>query len=179
MRARRPATGFSIVEMMVALAIGAMLVAMAAPSFNSYLRNTEIRTATESLLGALRVARSEAVRRNQSVTVEIPMGSYAAWTVRQASDNATIQTHSTGEGSTSVAVSRIPSSATLVQFNGLGRLVVPDVNSPPNIRQLDIAAPGDSTARSLRILVDEASGIRSCDPSPLLVGLSPPDPRAC
>lgn len=54
---------------MVTLSIAAILLAVAAPSFRSFVRNAELRTASNDLMVALTLARSEAVKRGWPVTV--------------------------------------------------------------------------------------------------------------
>ena len=59
--------GFSMVELMVAVAILALLTTMAVPPFVSTLRDARIRTTAESVAAALYYARGEAARRNAVV----------------------------------------------------------------------------------------------------------------
>jgi len=63
------ARGFSLVELMVALVIGAMLVAIAVPSFRTTIQKHRLRSATDNLQAAIDYARSEAVLRATYVSV--------------------------------------------------------------------------------------------------------------
>ena len=56
-----------MIEIAITLVILALLIALAAPSFQTWLLNTQIRNSAESMSAGLQRARSEAVRRNQSV----------------------------------------------------------------------------------------------------------------
>ncbi len=60
--------GFSLIELMVALAIMGMLVLLAMPSLFTWLTNIRIRNDGDSIITGLQTARAEAVRRNQSVS---------------------------------------------------------------------------------------------------------------
>ncbi len=60
--------GFSLIELMVALAIMGMLVLLAMPSLFTWLTNIRIRNEGDSIITGLQTARAEAVRRNQSVS---------------------------------------------------------------------------------------------------------------
>lgn len=61
--------GFTVLELMVVVAIAAVLAALAAPSFGSFRRAAGVSTATAELLGALHFARSSAVLNGLPVTL--------------------------------------------------------------------------------------------------------------
>lgn len=61
--------GFTILELMIALLISAILMAIAVPSFTRIIRDNRVLSGANSLVGAIGQARSEALRRSRSVTV--------------------------------------------------------------------------------------------------------------
>lgn len=61
--------GFTFVELMMTLAIVAILSAVAAPSFNNIIQDNKLVTQLNSLQASLSFARSEAIKRNNFVTV--------------------------------------------------------------------------------------------------------------
>ncbi len=61
--------GFTLIELMVALAVLAILTGLAAPSFLGMMRDNRLVAQTNEFLGALHLARSEAVKRNRAVVV--------------------------------------------------------------------------------------------------------------
>lgn len=63
----RRSNGFTTIELMVVLVIGAILAALAAPSFNSFVNNTRMSSAMTQITGDLNFARSEAIKRNMRV----------------------------------------------------------------------------------------------------------------
>lgn len=65
----RRAAGFTLVEMMVGVAIVALLSAIAAPSFNQMVASQRLKGASSDLFSALMRARSEAIKRNTEVTL--------------------------------------------------------------------------------------------------------------
>lgn len=64
----RPA-GFTLVEMIVTLAITALVVAVAAPALSNWMGAQAALGNADELAGTLRFARSEAIKRSQAVTV--------------------------------------------------------------------------------------------------------------
>ena len=50
--------GFTLIELMVGLAIFAFLMVMGAPSFATWVQNSHIRTATEAIQNGIHLARA-------------------------------------------------------------------------------------------------------------------------
>ena len=61
--------GFTLIEMMITVAIAALLLTIAVPSFEGFITNNRLSTQANAFVGALQLARSEAIKRNLSVTV--------------------------------------------------------------------------------------------------------------
>lgn len=66
-KAHRFFSGFTLVELMVALAIFAILASVALPAFDSFILNNRLRTYANDFAAAARLARSEALKRNGQV----------------------------------------------------------------------------------------------------------------
>jgi type IV fimbrial biogenesis protein FimT len=64
-----PHAGFSVIELMVAVAIVAVLAALAGPSFASLIDRWRVRDAVENLTATLYFARSEAIKRGGNVII--------------------------------------------------------------------------------------------------------------
>jgi len=68
--------GFTLIELMITIAVAAILLAIAVPSFTGLLnRNNASAEATE-LVAALNLARSEAIKRNRTVGVSAINGNW-------------------------------------------------------------------------------------------------------
>jgi type IV fimbrial biogenesis protein FimT len=61
--------GFSLMELMTALAVLAVLVGLATPSFRQFSANSRTSTSANSLVNALATARSEALHQSMPVAV--------------------------------------------------------------------------------------------------------------
>ncbi len=63
------AAGFTLVELLVVMAIVAILASLAAPSFTGLIANSALDGHTSALMEDMRLARSVAVRRGRSVSM--------------------------------------------------------------------------------------------------------------
>lgn len=64
---RAPAAGFTLVELLVTLAVAAILLTVGVPSFRTFVQNAQLRSATDGFLAAIQRARSEAITRGDAV----------------------------------------------------------------------------------------------------------------
>lgn len=62
--------GFTLVELMITLAIAGILLTIGVPSFQNMIRTNRTVTNTNNLVTALNLARSEAIKRGVQVTVK-------------------------------------------------------------------------------------------------------------
>lgn len=104
MRARRT-RGFTIVELMIAVALVAILAAMAFPSFREFSTRMAVTDNTNSLIGAINSARAEAVKRGRPAAVIANGGNWnSGWQVVVAKETATGVEHTpTSPGATAAA----------------------------------------------------------------------------
>lgn len=66
---RRLSRGFTAIELMVTMAVLAILAAIAAPSFNPLIERWRIRQASEELQSTFYFARSEAIKRGGGIAI--------------------------------------------------------------------------------------------------------------
>jgi type IV fimbrial biogenesis protein FimT len=62
-------TGFTLVELMITLAVGIIILSIGIPAFNTLMAGNRATGYANDLVGALRLARSEAVKRGEGVTI--------------------------------------------------------------------------------------------------------------
>jgi type IV fimbrial biogenesis protein FimT len=204
---RRLQQGLTMIEMMVALVIAALILMLALPSFSIFLQNQQIRNGAETILDGLNFARTEAVRLNTPIRFQLVTDLTAscalsansmAWVISPADPTGVcdqpvgvatppqtipqiIRKRSASEGTGNVVVTSTGGATTAI-FSGLGRLQV------AGITQIDISNtsgtcqyvdPVNGTMRCLRILVSSGGQARLCDPQ--VATPVPPviDPRAC
>lgn len=80
---RGSVTGFTLVELMVTIAVLAILVLIAAPSFSEFRERNVVRGAADEVVNQIANYRFEAIRRNRPVTIGVG-GSGAGWCVGAA-----------------------------------------------------------------------------------------------
>jgi type IV fimbrial biogenesis protein FimT len=76
----QPRRGFTMIELMIVVAIVAILATVAMPSMRDIVVRARLKTAAGDLHTSLMFARSEAIKRNGAVTVS-PLGGGTDWAV--------------------------------------------------------------------------------------------------
>lgn len=64
----RYVSGFTLLELMVTVAVASVLLTVAVPSFNQMILNSRLTAQANDVVAALNFARSEAIKRNTSVS---------------------------------------------------------------------------------------------------------------
>ena len=159
--------GFTLIELVITLAVFAILLMIGLPSMTTWLQNTQIRTSAETMVMGLQFARAEALKHNKAVRFQLVdslaggcalTATGTSWVVNRADgdtpdvtgacdqaesdedDNVwkILQKRSGAEG-TSNATAESANGAKYVKFNGLGRVI--DEPGVLEMTQIDIRGP--------------------------------------
>ncbi len=83
-------SGFSLIELMTAVAIGGIVMAVGLPAFAGFIKNSRLTTQTNDVLTSLHVARNEAVNRGHNIRILTLSGGTdwaSGWQIRLDVDN--------------------------------------------------------------------------------------------
>ena len=146
--------GFTLVELMITLALAAILMTVAVPSFLAFQRNSELTSASNTMLAAANTARTEAMKRNQNVRIE-PIGSGwgSGWRVYVDSDRS--NTFNSG------------GTTPYVMFNGSGYARDTTGALAPltiEIKRNDISG-AEQLAQTRRLKIAMTGRVRVCKPT--------------
>jgi type IV fimbrial biogenesis protein FimT len=173
--------GFSLIELMIALAIAVTLLVLAAPSYGVWVADSRIRAAADSIAGGLRLAQAEAVKRNEDIEFVLdPTTDTGGWTLSVVATPATAMPEgSFAEGARLTQFTVAPAGGTTVTFTGLGTIRANNADGTAPFEQITIApSTGVAGTRNLRVLIGAGrTGIKICDPQWTVINAD--DPKAC
>jgi type IV fimbrial biogenesis protein FimT len=88
------ASGFTLTELLIVLAIAGILATMALPNFKSLFQSQRVKNAGYELYSALSLTRSEAIKRNSNVTLTAMVNgkNEVGWIIK-AADGTVIRQH--------------------------------------------------------------------------------------
>ncbi|MGP5646769.1 pilus assembly FimT family protein [Psychrobacter celer] len=131
-------SGFTLIELMVTIAVLAIIVSIAAPSISTQLANQRVKATTATLVSALKEAKAESLIRRQSITVAYNNNTTNTGTIRitAANSNQVATYHYDAKstikvGSTSIAFSPNKTADATIY-------TICDINTAANGRQVAV-----------------------------------------
>lgn len=164
---------FTLIELMIGIAITAILITFAVPAMNGHSRDAAIRRVAEEARMGLQLAKAEAIRRNGTVVFVV---NGPDWQVQAVPDDGGANIVVNARSSTgNEAQVNVNASGGSIGFTGTGR------SSFGGNYQVTFSNPtqgacqdSGGSVRCLQINVATSGQIRMCDPA-----LAGTDPRAC
>ena len=177
--------GFTLIELLITIAIFSITLTYGVSSYRSWVLNSQIRNAAESISDGIMRARAEAVKCNAKVAFALGTGSTWAVTHVDAcgslAASSVVESRPSSEGSKNVTVAVTPTGTNTLTFGSLGTVVAnADVSATPT--KFDLSSTGSAagvTLRPLRVEVGAGGDSRVCDPDSAIAAKNPPDPRRC
>jgi type IV fimbrial biogenesis protein FimT len=145
------ASGFTIVEMMIALAISGVLVAVAVPSFQSTIARARLEGAVNVLAVDLQYARSESIGRRSTATLTVNTGG-ASYTLAYVDPS-----------SASTVTLKTVTLPTDVSISATGAVTFSSLRGLSDAQTFTIAS--SRTSEQLQVLTNASGRVRTCSPS--------------
>jgi len=163
----QPCKGFTLVELLVTIAIGTLLLVVAVPSFVAFQKNAQLSDAVSNFIAALNTARANAMKQGVDTYLVPKIGTdwgtgwivYADTNWNQSYDIGTdpvILGYDAPAASVSIGTSTGSFSNGYVRFNGSGY---------PRLKNNGFGGGAlvmSNVTRSSSIIIDPAGRVRSC-----------------
>ncbi|MEO6422144.1 MAG: GspH/FimT family pseudopilin [Candidatus Nitrotoga sp.] len=147
--------GFTLVELLVAVGVLGILATLGTSGFQSLIQSQQAKNASFELFSSLSLARSEAIKRNNPVTLTPTDSSNwgKGWTITHTDVATSAITIIKSQSELKKLAISIPQNPTSVTYAKNGRIMFP--TSPP-VFSLDVSTPLTANPRCITI---ELSGM--------------------
>jgi type IV fimbrial biogenesis protein FimT len=152
---RQTQSGFTLVELMVALSILAVLTTLALPDLRQFVVSNRLSSDVNSFVGLINYARSEAIARNQDVVIcpisngGIACASDASWGIYQL--QVFVDANGNGDRNAGeLLLKTVPATDTtgtqriITRDSGVGHIRFSAAGYSQTAHQFDISAVGDA-----------------------------------
>jgi len=190
---RRPAHGFTMIELMMTMTLFGILLLMGIPMLSGTIANSKARSVAESIQNGLRTAQTEALRRSRQtvfvLTTSAPAANAGAvangtnWYIQvlpivstETVDTPVVDSGSFGNLASGVTIT----GPAIICFNSMGRLVANSTTTaafgaactvPTGPVTYDVTKSGAN--RTYELQVNLGGQVRMCDKSKTLSTTNP------
>ena len=189
--------GFTLIELMIALAIFGILIMLAGPQLATFFASSQVRNAAEAMLNGVQQTQTTAVKNNSLTRLVLyPTTGTGGWQILTSVDGAEpapnpagpclapsggpsinpVQQYCVTDGAKDAAIARTPGDATQITFDGFGR-IIPNADATATLRCIDVTNSKLASARPLRVVISNtvmSAGTKLCDPAAAAT-----EPQAC
>jgi type IV fimbrial biogenesis protein FimT len=137
-----------LTELLVTLSVTATLTALGVPTFSELLIDREARSTAYELLGTIRYARSEAIKRNAQVLLTAAETGWSDGWIVTDGEGGEIKTHVKSAPKVDVLEA---SNTTTIAFNAVGRV--------PQNTVFEVCTPESDQRISRRLVRISSSGV--------------------
>jgi type IV fimbrial biogenesis protein FimT len=140
--------GFTLVEMLVVVGILGILAAIAAPNMTQMVRIQRVKNAAFDIFSAMNLARSEALKRNRTVTITPNNGDWARGWVAKDSANNVVQTQGGWDSLTLSGPNSIAFNPAGRSVTGMHQFMLTSANLETNAQRcITLDASGRATSK--------------------------------
>lgn len=157
---KRSGLGFTLIELILAVSVAGIMLALAMPTMSTWLANSAIRVNAEAVSNAIQYSRAEALRRNTAVQMVIDTAG-TSWTIREVATGDLIQQRDADGRANTVNITFEPAAARTLTFSGLGTIT----DSTPIVAlKVDSSTLSAAQSREMCVMVTVSGASRMCDP---------------
>jgi prepilin-type N-terminal cleavage/methylation domain-containing protein len=171
--------GFTLIEMLIALAIFGFLIMLAGPQLAQFLASSQVRNYGEAILNGVQRTQATAIQNNSPTRLVLnPTVGTGGWQIQTSVDRAVpasnpaapclvragaptvnpVDQFCVKDGAPDAAPAITPSGATRVTFDGFGRIQCNTdaalvCDGSKNLQWVDVTNSKNASARTLRICI--------------------------
>ncbi len=146
------AAGLTLIELLVAMAVAAFLLAMGAPYFGDYMINARLREGGNTLLAETLFAQSEAIKRNGNVRLVISGATLSVSDFSTSADGVLVRSQTLAEG--------LDAGSASINFGSRGTTLPFGTSYSVDLSKSGVTCSSNFRCPGLRI--DGAGGMRLC-----------------